>query len=141
MSFTVATLTVELEDLRNNVCHSCKKRLAYSNASVPPITTSPGQGSTNTAASVSAPLWRRVSQGGPQRSRPRIDNAPSNRPSYLSPNINKLSEPDVAHHVSSSQATSTPIHPGPNEDLISPEQKPEPPKWSVEYKPDVKRGS
>ena len=99
--------------------------------------TSPGQGSTSTAASVFEPLWRRVFRGR-QRSRPRIANAPFIRPSHLTRNNNKLSEPEVAR-VSSSQMTSTPIHPGPNDSVISPEQKPEPVRWSVVYNPEVNR--
>ena len=54
-------------------CHSCKTKLASSNASVPSII-SLDQGSTYAATSVSA------SQGR-QRSPPTTDNAPSMRPS------------------------------------------------------------
>ena len=148
MSSTVATLTVELEDLRNSICHSCKNKLASSNPSVPQILVSADQGSTGpgTATSVSAPLWRRVFQGGRQHSRPRIDNTPSIRPSHLqaaSPNTNKPlpvpSEPEVGYTLSSSQTTPAPIHLVPNEDINSLKRQSAPPEWLVVYNPEVER--
>ena len=104
---------------------------------MPPITTPAGQDSPGpgTATSVSAPLWRRVFQGGRERLRPRIDNVPSARPS----NLPAASPNTVAHNLTSSETTPSPIHPGPNEDTISPVQKPEFPRWSVVYNPEVDR--
>ena len=139
----VASLSVELEDLRNGICNSCKKKLVSSNPSVPQITISTATG-PDTPASVSSPLWRRVPQGG--RPRPTTRTPPSIRPSLLpevSPNTNKppfvFSGPEVGHTLSSSQTTPTPISPYPNEDVIPPKEKPEPPKWSVVYNPRVER--
>ena len=106
--------------------------------------TSAGHGppGPSTPTSVSAPLWRRVFQGGRERLPPRINNFPSTCPPYLpaaSSDTNKPSGLEVAHDRSSSQTTPITIHPGPNEDHISPEQKPEPPQWSVVYNPEVER--
>ena len=130
--FTVATLSEELVNLRNNICHSCKKKTASSNASVPTITISaPSPGSTSTTASL--PLWRRVFQGR----RPSTDNPRSRvQPNLLAlpQNTTSPSEPEAKR----SQTTPTPTHPGPDEDIIASEQKPTPPKWSVVRHPEVK---
>ena len=110
-----------------------------SNAPVPQITIS----AAGPPTSLSAPLWRRVFQGG--RQRPRIYNAPSILPSDLlapSWNINKSlpvpSEPEVAHNLSCSQTTPL-TRPGPIKDTNSPKHKPEPPRWSVANNPEVER--
>ena len=142
-SFTVATLSVELDNLRNIICHSCKKKLTSSNSSTPSITISAAQGSTAIASSVSPPLWRRVFQGR-QRSRPTTGNTPGSIGPADSlaapPNANLSqpvpSEPGAAHNLNSSQMTP---HPGFNKDIVSSEQEPEPPKWSVVYHPEVKQ--
>lgn len=106
---------------------------------MPPIATSADQGSTGTAASAPVPLWRRVFQGGRQRSRL----TPSIRPSHsltASPNSNNpLPVLEVAQNLSSCQSRPTPTHPGANEDRISSEQKLEPPNWSVVYHPEVEQ--
>ena len=142
-SFAVGTLS---EELRNNICHSCKKKLASDNASVPDITIS-GQGSTGTATPVSPPFWRRVFQGR-QRSRPTINVAPPIGPSHSSAapkNTNTTllhapATPEDAHSLRSSQTThptGTLAHPGPN--IVSSAKEPEQPKWSVIYDPEVKQ--
>ena len=134
-----------MDNLRSVICHSCKKKLAHGtlSVSVPQITISAGQASTATAvASVSAPLWRRVFQGR-QRSRPTTgtDDAPTMPlPHSLaaSPSSNQpLLAPSEPENLSSSQTTTTPAYPVPNEDIIFPEQIK--PVWSVVYHPDVDR--
>ena len=131
---TVVTLSVELDDLRNNICHSCKTKLASGNTFVPSIAISADLGSTNTAISVSA------LQGRP---RPTSDDEPSISPSHSlaapqNTNTTSLPIPSEPEAANSSQTTLMPTHPGPN--IISPEQKPtKPPQWSVAYNPKVER--
>ena len=137
---TVATLTVELDDLRNNICHSCKTRLTSGNTFVPSVTILADQGSpTDMAASVS------TSQGRP-RSHLSTDNALSiglSRSLAALPNTNNSLcvpfEPEVTRNLNSSRTTSTSSHPGRSENIISPEQTPKPPQWSVVYHPEVKQ--
>ena len=131
--FAVGTLS---DELRNNICHSCRKKLASSNASVPEVTisaASDGRDLTSTASSASPPLWRRVFQGR-QRSRPTTDIAPAIGPSHslaAAQNKNTTPLPEVAHSLS-------PSHPAPDEDTIS-EKKSKPPNWSVVYHSEAKR--
>ena len=135
-----------MDDLRNSICDSCKKKLAYGNPSVPLPTISPGQDSTGTTPSVSAPLWRRVFEDR-HRARPTTDNILSiglSRSLAASPNTKILplvpSDPDVAHNLGSSRTTPSAIADyGPHVDIISPEQKTRSPKWSVVYHPEVER--
>ena len=49
------------------------------------------------------------------------------------------SEPEVAHNLSTSRPTPTSTYHDPNENLISSEQKPKPPQWSVVYHPELER--
>ena len=117
-----------MEDLHNNICQSCKKNLASRKFIAPQITIPAGRGSTGVAALASAPFWRRVFQGR-QRPRPAVDNVLSiglSRSQAASPNT-----------IKSPPVPSAPaIDP---EDISSPKQKYEPPKWSVAYNPDVER--
>ena len=139
-SFTVATLSVELDNLRNNICPACKRKLASGNVLVPETAISVDQGSTGTVTSVSAPLWRRLFRG--RQLRP-----PSKGPSHSlaepqSTNTTSLhvpSEPGVSGILGFSQTTPVPIHPGGSRDIISSEEKPKPPEWSVLYNSEVKR--
>ena len=88
---------------------------------------------------MSAPLWRRVFRGGRQRSRPKVDNAPSIRP-FDSPEApNKPLLVPSEHNFSPSQTTATLTRSRPNEDEISPKQGPKPSQWSVVYHPEVER--
>ena len=109
---------------------------------MPQTATSAGQGSTDTAPPMSAPLWRRVFQGSRQRSRPATDSARSIRPFYslaASPSSNKPllvpSEPELAH-MPSFQMTPT-VHS--SNDVVVPPEEPKPPKWSVVYQPEVEK--
>ena len=141
-SFAVATLSIELDDLRNNICHSCKEKLTFSNASVPSITVSASQGSAGATTSMSLPLSGRHQRSG--ESCPTTDNVPPIGLSFspvAPPNTNKPlsvpSEREVERNHIPSQTTPTPAHPGPN--IISAEPKLKPPNWSVVYHPEVKR--
>ena len=94
---------------------------------------------------MTVPLWRRVFEGR-RRSHPTIDNVLSiglSRSLAASPNTNTPlpvpSESEVAHYRNSSQTTPTSPHPGPNEGILSPEQKPTPLNWSVVYNPDIEQ--
>ena len=122
------TLTVELDDLRNSICDSCKQNVSYSNSSAPLIAISASQDSAGRAAPVSTPLGRRLFPG-----RQRTDNALSIRPSHspaASPNtLLAPFEPKVAHNL---PTTPTPTNPGP-------EKKPTPPEWSLVYNPEVEQ--
>ena len=132
-----------MEDLRNSICHSCKKKLVSCATSLPSVTISATQGnSTHTATSVSA------SSLGRQRSSSSLatDNGPSIGPSrslIASPNTNTPlpvpSDSAIAHYCHSSETTPTSTRPRSDENIISPEQKFNPPNWSVVYNPKVER--
>ena len=133
--FAVKTLSNEL---RNNKCHSCRKKLPSRNASVP-AAASDCQDFTSTASSASPPLWRRVFHGR-QRSGSTTDNAITIGPSHslesaqhknTTTPLPVLSEPEVAHTLSSS-------HPAPDKDTMS-EKKPKPSNCPVVYNPEVER--
>ena len=85
------------------------------------------------------PLWRRVFQGR----HPTIDNTPSIRlPHLLTAPLSANTPPHVPLEpevtCSHSSSLTTPSFPRPNEDKISPKEKPKPPKWSAVYNPKVK---
>ena len=127
----VTTLYDELDKLRRNICHDCKKRLAvHGNVSGP----APAISSTST------PFWRRVFQTRPHR--PAL-NIASGRTS--SPEISGSTVPTIALITSetipdaTADAPTTNSGPEPLPAPISPEPKSEPPEFSVDYNPEVKR--
>ena len=142
ISFTVATLTDELDTLRNNICNSCKKNLV----SVSPSASAPTPalpGPSNSASALPS-IWRRAFRGR-QRPRPSAENplprGPSNLPvlplNYRTSKLLPLvpSEPEFAHTPGPSKSIPIPDE----EAIVSSERKAEPPKWSVEYHPEAKR--
>ena len=144
-SFTVATLSDELDTLRNKICHSCKRKLLSTSVSVPtPAISGPSKNPGSTTTSVLPSLWRRAFKGhqrsSPSNNTPRKDLSES----PASPrNDNTTSESpvpapcdlEVADTPSPSKST-----PGSDEEaIILSEPKAGPPKWSVEYHPEAKR--
>ena len=107
--------------MKNNICHTCKKKLIVAPAtSVSPP--SAGQSSISTAFSASSPLWRRLFQG---RHR--------DRSSHKSLSVNRESE------VTNNAGTHTPTHSGPDGEIIlSPKPQAEPPEWLAVYHSESK---
>ena len=141
LSFTVRTLSNELDTLRNNICNSCRKKLvSTSNVSVPTLALS----GPSKSASALPSLWHRAFQGR-QGSRPSTDNplhrGPSSSPAVSLNNStsSKLlapvpSEPEFAHTPRPSKSI-----PSSNEKaIVSSEAKAEVPKCSVEYHAEAK---
>ena len=137
LSFTVTTLSDELDTLRNNICDSCKKKLVSPSVSVstPAISGSPSS-LTSTASTVLPSPGHRAFQGR-RRSRPSADNplrrGPSNSSAVPQGNYELLPvpcEPGVAHTPGPS---SSKLSPGSREETIISRT------WSVEYSPEQKR--
>ena len=118
----VASLSYELNTLRNNICHTCKKKLVSAIAVSAPFD---GHGPASSTPA-STPLLRRIFQGR-QRTRP---------PSLHTKALPASLEVEVAQ----SPSTHRPTLPGSkDENIMSPKRESEPLKWSVVYDPQVKR--
>ena len=140
MNFTVASLSEELATLRNNICNSCKKKLASPGLTVS-VHTPALPGPSNTASALPS-LWRRMFQGRHHSTRNVL---PRGSPSSLALPLNNRtsskslrpvpSEPEFAHAPGPSEST-----PSPDEKaMVSSEPKAELPKWSVEYHSEAQR--
>ena len=142
LSFTVRTLSNELDTLRNEICNFCKKKLLSPSVSVPTITLS---GPSKSASTPPSSLRHHAIQGR-HGSRSSTDSPLQRHPSSslaVSPNNRTLSkslapvpsEPEFAYTPGPSKST-------PSSDekaIVSSETKAEVPKWSVEYHPEAKR--
>ena len=148
VSFTVTTLSEELDTLRNNICNSCKKKLVSTSVSLPthaisgpsnsakkkPVST--GVTLPTNSASALPSLWRRVFQGRHPSTDNPLPRGPSNSP--VLPLNNK---------TSSKSLPSTPCEPSPSKSTPSPDEgatvssepKAELPELSIEYHPKAKR--
>ena len=119
---------MELDDLRNKICHSCKTKLASGTNTVPSIAISANEpSSTDTATPQAHPTADNKLSIGPSRSLAASWNTNKSLPAPP--------DPEVVLNLSSP----TSPHPDPNGDLISIGQQPEPPQWSVVYHPEVKQ--
>ena len=128
----MATLYDELDSLRSNICHECKKRLAPGIVAGPGSATSPGQNaSAATSSSTSEDPFRL----------PPIDNTGTGGSSdsqiSISVPATSLSTPETIPGTT----LDTPV-PNPHSELETPDS---PklisglPEFSVEYNPEVKR--
>ena len=120
----VTTLSDELDKLRSDICHDCKKRLVPGNVSA-----SSGLNASTATSSASTPFWRRMFQNG-QPSRLTVDNAGSSRMSISSPAVPTITSETIPADAPTSES-------GAERTSISPEPKSEPPEFSVEYNPEI----
>ena len=131
----MTTLSDELNKLRNNICHDCKKRLVPGSVSTPVPSTGPNP--STAASSTSAPFWRALFKGR-LPIRPPSENAGSgdtfnSETSNSIPNISltapeTIFDPPVDTPVDSEQ---TPIS--------FPEPESQRPDFSVVYNLEVER--
>ena len=132
---SVTTLYDELDKLRRNICHDCKTRLALpGNAS----------GSAPAISSTSVPFWHRIFQTRQSRlpSTPALDIAGSGRtsnPEISGSTVSTLVLINSETIPDETTANTSTTSAGCEQTLISSEPESEPPKFSVEYNPDVKR--
>ena len=129
----VTTLYDELDKLRGNICHDCKKRLLPREVSrlAPAI------------PSISAPFWRRVFQNRQLRlpSRPEANVTGSSQTSNLATSSSAVPTITLATSETVPITTGdTPVtnhEPERNSHALKP--KSEPPEFSVTYNPDATR--
>ena len=139
MNFTVASLSEELDTLRNNICNSCKKKLVSPNLSVSVHT--PALSGPSNSASALPSLWRRVFQGRHHSTRNALPRgSPSSLALPLNNRTSSKSLPPVPRHPKSFHTPGpSKLIPSSDQEAISSEPKAELPKWSVEYRSEAKR--
>ena len=137
----VTTLYDELDGLRRNICYNCKNRLIVpGTTSGPGPASSPGFNASTAISSTSTPFWRRILQTRQRRlpSRPALDIAGAGHSEISSstvPTIALITSETIPDATADKPTTDSGREPTP----ISPEPKSEPPEFSVEYNPEVKR--
>ena len=126
----MSTLSDELDKLRSNICHDCKKRLIPGNVSA-----SPGMNASTAILSTSAPFWRRMFQHRlPSRFTVHTGRTSNSAASTSAvPTISPIS----SETIPGTAIDTSPTNPGPEQTRISPE--PDHPEFSVEYNPEEKR--